>query len=190
MALGYYQRAIGVFSRRQDVEYALNELKTSGFPMDKVSIIAKDADKQDSIEGKDLNKAPGNEAGEGAAIGSVTGTALGMLGGLLAGVATVAIPGVGAVVTAGTIGSTLASTLAGGGIGAISGGIVGALAGLGIPGDRAKVYSDRFARGDYLIVVEGSSDEIRRAEMILLNNRGIEEWGIYDVGSEEPSMMR
>ncbi|MGB3694495.1 MAG: general stress protein [Spirulinaceae cyanobacterium] len=190
MALGYYQRAVGVFSRRQDIEYAINELKSSGFPMDKVSVIAKNADKEDSIEGKDLNKAPGNEAGEGAAIGSVTGTALGMLGGLLAGVATVAVPGLGAIAAAGTIGSTLASTLAGGGIGAISGGIVGALAGLGIPGNRAKVYSDRLASGDYLIIIEGSNDEVRRAEMILLNNRGIEEWGIYDVDSEESSIKR
>lgn len=40
MVLNDDKRAVGVFSSRQKAEYALNELKASGFPMDKVSIIA------------------------------------------------------------------------------------------------------------------------------------------------------
>jgi hypothetical protein len=31
MTLGNYRRAIGVFSSRRDTEYALNELRASGF---------------------------------------------------------------------------------------------------------------------------------------------------------------
>ncbi|UBF29020.1 hypothetical protein K9N68_14975 [Kovacikia minuta CCNUW1] len=50
---------------------------------------------------------------------------------------------------------------------------------MGIPEDRARVYSDRVSRGDYLVMVEGSEEEIHRAESIL-NRRGIQEWGIYD----------
>ncbi|WP_224409991.1 general stress protein [Oscillatoria salina] len=185
MALGSYRRGIGVFSNRRDVELAINELKDIGFSMNQISVVAKDVDDKDSIRGTDVNKPQGNEAKEGAEIGSVTGTALGMAGGLLAGLGTLAIPGIGPVVAAGTIGTTLATTLAGGGIGAVSGGLVGALAGLGIPSDRAQVYSDRLASGDYLIIVEGRSDEIARAEMVLLNNRGIEEWGVYDANRDE-----
>ncbi|MBW4647394.1 MAG: hypothetical protein KME06_01640 [Kastovskya adunca ATA6-11-RM4] len=188
MVLGQYRRGIGVFSRRQDAEYAMRELQEAGFPMDRVSVIAKDLDHKD-FEGTDLNKKSGNEAGEGAAIGSVTGTALGMLGGLLAGLGSLVIPGVGPVVAAGSIGTTLATTLAGGGIGAVSGGLVGALAGMGVPGHRAKVYSDRLSQGDYLVIIEGRSDEIMRAEAMLLNNRGIEEWGIYDAHKDDPAAL-
>lgn len=179
MTIGQYRRGIGVFSKKQDVEFALNELRDSGFPMDKVSVIAKD-EGDESIQGTDLNKKPGHEAVKGAEIGSVTGTVFGLLAGLLAGVSALTIPGIGTVVAAGTIVETLATTLAGAGIGAASGGLIGAFSGLGIPGDRAKVYSDRLAQGDYLIIVEGKSDEVMRAEMILLNDRGIEEWAIYD----------
>lgn len=188
MVLGQYRRAIGVFSRERDVEDALNDLQNAGFPMDRVSVIAKD--RNSTIEGKNLQQPSGHEVEKGAKVGSVTGTALGMVAGLLASAATLAIPGVGVVLAAGTVGSTIAATLAGGGVGALSGGLMGALAGLGIPGDKAKVYSDRLSQGDYLLVVEGKSDEIMRAEMILLNNRGIEEWGIYDIGGDEPLTAR
>ena len=36
-------RALGLFSNREDAEQALTELKSSGFPMDKVSVVARDA---------------------------------------------------------------------------------------------------------------------------------------------------
>jgi hypothetical protein len=183
MTLGQYRRAIGVFTREQDLEYALNDLQDAGFPMNKVSAIAKDPKK--SREGQNLIKSPGHKVDTEAKIGSVTGTACGLLTGLFASAAAITLLGIGPVLAAGTVGTTLATTLAGGGIGAVSGGLLGALAGLGIPGDKAKVYSDRLARGDYLLAIEGKIDEIMRAEMILLNNRGIEEWGIYDIPSED-----
>jgi hypothetical protein len=86
----------------------------------------------------------------------------------------------------------LATTLAGGAIGAAAGGIVGALVGLGIPEDRARVYSDRFQRGDYLVIIDGTQAEIHQAEAIL-NRRGIEEFAIYDatdVSQHRPDVDR
>lgn len=184
MVIGTYRRGIGVFSRKRDIEFALNELQTSGFPMDKVSVIARD-DGDDSIQGTDLTKQPGHEAAKGAEIGAITGTVFGLLAGVLVSVSTLTMPGVGAVVVAGTIAETLAATLAGGGIGAVSGGLIGALSGLGIPSDRAKVYSDLLTTGNYLILIEGKSDEVMRAEMLLLNDRGLKEWAIYDAQSPD-----
>lgn len=52
MTLGNYRRAIGVFSSRRDTEYALNELRASGFVMDNVSIVAKDSGDGEQISGK------------------------------------------------------------------------------------------------------------------------------------------
>lgn len=179
------QRAIGVFSTRRDVEDAFEELMASSFPLKNVSVVAKDLDPGDQISGVNMSERVGTEADTGAAVGAVTGTAAGMLGGLLAGIGALVIPGLGPVIAAGTVAATLATTLAGAGIGAAAGGLIGGLAGLGIPEDRARVYSDRLSSGDYLIVVDGSPDEIAQAETILLNNRGIEEWEIYDAGIDD-----
>lgn len=179
MALGQHKRAVGVFSSRHDAESAINELKRSGFSMNKVSIIARDADRQGDVAGVDVQDRVGNKADEGAAAGALTGGTLGGITGLLVGLGSLAIPGVGPVILAGEIGTVIASTLAGGAIGAAAGGLVGALIGLGIPEERARVYNDRVGRGHYLLIVSGSDEEIARAEAIL-NHRGIEDFGIYD----------
>jgi hypothetical protein len=179
MALGQHRRAVGVFSSRQDAEYALNELRNSGFPMERVSVIARDADRQDDMGGANVSDTVGAKADEGAGAGAVTGTVLGGLGGLLLGAGALAIPGIGPVIAAGTIGTTLATTALGAGLGAASGTLVGALSGLGIAEDRARGYSDRVSRGDYLVIVDGTDNEIRLAESIL-SNRGIQDWGIYN----------
>jgi hypothetical protein len=80
---------------------------------------------------------------------------------------------------AGAAATALATTLTGGAIGAAAGSLLGGLVGLGIPEDRAKVYSDRVDRGDYLVMAEGTDEEIDRAEAIF-RRHGIHEWGIYD----------
>jgi hypothetical protein len=80
---------------------------------------------------------------------------------------------------AGATATAIATTLSGGAIGAAAGSLVGALIGLGVPEERAHVYNDRLSRGEYLVFVDGTESEIRRAEAIL-SKRGIQEWGIYD----------
>ncbi|MCA1992356.1 MAG: histidine kinase, partial [Coleofasciculus sp. S288] len=72
-----------------------------------------------------------------------------------------------------------ASTLAGAGIGAATGGIVGALVGMGIPEERAKVYNERIKAGDYLLMVSGTENDLRRVQDIM-RDRNVEEFGIYD----------
>ncbi|QLE56321.1 general stress protein [Nostoc sp. TCL26-01] len=170
------RRAIGAFPHRRDAEAALGELRDAGFPMNRVSLIAKDASGTPGVGG---NLGQGNKADEGAKAGAATGGALGGLGGLLVGLGTLAIPGVGPVIAGGAISTALATTLAGGAIGAAAGGIVGGLAGLGIPENRARVYNDRFQRGEYLVIVDGTEAEIQHAETIL-KRRGIQEYSVFD----------
>lgn len=188
MVLGHNRRAVGTFATYQDAEMALRELQSSGFSMDRVSIVGRDmqhggdvagADMSDRISASGKQMADDTRADEGAKTGAATGGALGGLTGLLVGLGALAIPGIGPVMAGGALATALATTLAGGAIGAAAGGLVGGLVGLGIPEDRARVYSDRVSRGEYLVMVEGSDDEIRRAEAIL-RNRGIQDWGIYD----------
>lgn len=173
------RRAVGVFSTRQAAEQALQELKDSGFTMDRVSVIARDADRKDEMAGVDVRDQTGNKADDGAKVGAVSGGALGGLTGLLVGLGTLAIPGIGPILLAGAGATVLATTAAGGAIGAVAGGLAGALIGLGIPEDRARVYSDRVSQGHYLVMLDGTDAEINRAESIL-HRRGIEEYGVYD----------
>jgi hypothetical protein len=170
------RRSIGVFSHCRDAEAALAELRDAGFPMNQVSLIAKDGNAHGTVG---ADRATGNKADEGAKAGAATGGVLGGLGGLLVGLGALALPGIGPVIAGGAVATALATTLAGGAIGAAAGGIVGGLVGLGIPEDRAKVYSDRFQRGDYLVIVDGTEAQIRNAETIL-KRRGIEEFAVFD----------
>ncbi len=171
-----YKRAVGTFASRGDAEKALYKLRDSSFSMDKVSLLAKNADGKDNIAGADVKNERGeNEAPEGAGIGATTGTVLGGLGGLLVGLEELLIPGIGPFLAAGTI----ATTLAGAGLGALSGGIIGGLTGMGIPEEDAKVYGDRIDNGYYLIIVDGFEDEIDRAGSVL-NGQNIGNWKVFD----------
>lgn len=183
MVVTVRRRAVGTFSNRADIEKALHELKNSGFPMERVSVIAKDAEHRGDIAGTPTREEIGNKADEGATAGVISGGALGGLTGLLVGLGTIAIPGVGPIMLAGATATTLATTLAGAGIGAAAGGLIGALIGLGIPEERARVYHQRVERGHYLVIVEGTEAEIARAEQIF-HRYGIQEFGIYDYPNE------
>ncbi|GAX38113.1 general stress protein [Nodularia sp. NIES-3585] len=184
MVVSVRRRAVGTFSNRRDTEKALHELKNSGFVMDRVSVIAKDAEHKDNVAGTEVTERIGNKADEGATAGAMTGGAVGGITGLLVGLGTLAIPGIGPIMLAGATATTLATTLAGAGIGAAAGGLIGALIGLGIPEERAKVYHQRVEQGHYLVMVEGTDAEISRAEQVF-NRYGIEEFGVYDYPNDQ-----
>lgn len=179
--LNQHRRAVGLFPSLQDAEYALNELKNNGFSMDRVSIIARDLERHDEIAVADISAAALPEAAvEGARTGAVSGTILGSIAGLLIGLGALEIPGVGPVIAAGTLGTTLATTLAGAGFGAASGGLIGGLTGLDFEEQQDRVYSERLSRGEYLVIIDATDAEISQAES-LLSNRGIQDWGIYNI---------
>ncbi|MFN6488227.1 MULTISPECIES: general stress protein [unclassified Nostoc] len=171
--------ALGVFANSQDIEQAINELKTANFSMEKVSVIAKDVEQgenlgdaqiSDRIADQDVNTTKAvREALTASTWGSV-----------LVGLSSLALPGLGAVLAAGSVGVALVSSVAGVAVGAAANqNLLKALGDLGIPEERARVYSDRLQENYYLLILEGSEEEINRAKPILLD-RGIEYWGVYD----------
>ncbi|MEA5570283.1 general stress protein [Calothrix sp. UHCC 0171] len=184
MVVNIHKRAVGVFSRRQDAENALHELKNSGFPMERVSVIAQEKDHRDNIAGAEVREKVGNQADEGASLGAATGGTVGGLTGLLIGLGTLAIPGIGPIMLAGATATAIATTIAGAGIGAAAGGLLGGLIGLGIPETEARSYNTRVERGDYLVIIDGTDAEIAHAEQILRlgdrKYRPIEDFAIYD----------
>lgn len=180
--IGEYRYAIGTFSNHQDAELALHKLKDSGFEMSKISIIANDVNSHSDLagakQGNQLSDVD-NKADEGATKGLISGSTVGGLTGLLVGLGLVAIPGVGPVVMAGAAATAIASTLTGSAIGAVTGGVFGGLIGLGIPKDRAQIFSDRVAQGDYLAMVDDVTDEEFRLAESIFRQHGIHEWSIY-----------
>ena len=185
MVVNQYKRAAGLYYSRDEAEAAVRALKHGGYDMDRISVIARDADQ---VAGQDTTKEVGNKADEGATKGALTGGALGGLTGLLVGLGTLAIPGVGPILLAGEVATALATTAAGAGIGAAAGGLIGALIGLGIPEEKAKIYSDRVGKGSFLVMVTGTGAEIDRAATIM-RQHGVEEFDIYDIpGAKTPAV--
>jgi hypothetical protein len=184
MVVSDKRRAVGVFSKRQEAEQALNELKASGFSMDNVSVIARDADQGEQLGGAEISDRIGNKdvgAGTGVVGEIATESALGSV---LVGLGSVAIPGVGLVIAAGSVATALIATVASTGIEAAAfSGLVKAVADLGIPEEQARIYSDRLHKGHYLVILDGTEDEIRSAEATL-SNRGIQDWGIFDFSGD------
>jgi hypothetical protein len=190
MIVDTQERAVGVFSTYREVVDALNELRSRGFAMNKISVMGKDMDglpQNNSVGDVHLQDiADVTQADEGAKTGAIAGGSVGGLTGLLVGLGSLAIPGIGPIMLAGAAATAVATTLAGGAIGAAAGTFVGALVGLGIPEDSAEVYQGYITQGDYLILVDGTESEVRQAESIL-KDRSVREWATYPV-TRPPAM--
>lgn len=192
------QRAVGSFPSYDKIELALHELKGNGFFMDRVSVIGKDIDHHAELTGANVGDhvintdeldSHDNKSGETAADGAIAGASIGGFAGLLVGLGGLLIPGVGPVMLAGATATAIATALSGGAIGALAGSLAGSLIGLGIPEDRARLYGDRVAKGDYLVIIEGSESDIALAESIL-NKHGIDNWYVYDLPTTSVPTMR
>src|SRR5438874_12018188 len=106
----------GIFSTKQQVETAVDEMKREGFRNADISFLFP------YNEGaKDFALEKGTKTPEGAAAGATSGADLGGTLGWLAGIGVLAIPGLGPFIAAGPIIELL------GGVGAAVGGVTGAL---------------------------------------------------------------
>lgn len=168
---------VGVFDGVAQAEQAINDLKVAGFTPDSISVVTKDR----SInvpEGVDT----GNEAAQGALVGSLGGGTLGaVLGWLLAG-GTALIPGIGPVIAAGVFGATAAGALIGGTLG----GITGALAGSGVPEDEAAEYEEHVRGGRTLVTVSAANGHQLEAATNIFDRNDATGTRYYDVAQPGP----
>jgi hypothetical protein len=174
MASNTLKRAIGLFSDRDRAEQALIELKSMGFPCNKISAIAKTSEQNVSTNLHNTSQ-PSLTRAEGAKAGAVAGSAVGGLLTLAAGLSVLLIPGFGPALA---VESLIATILGSGAVAAVTG-LYGGLRGWLVPDEQAKIYSDRVDRGDYLVAIEATENEIRIAEPVL-KRWGISNWHIYD----------
>jgi hypothetical protein len=162
MVVERHKRTFGIFLNYQALEQALNKLSSSGFLMEQISVVVKQADIDEQLGG--AGEFFCYQAQTGTAT-SVVGSLLGAICGCLVGIGILAVPGVGPFIAVGTSGTALTMTLAGAGIGVVSSGLISTLNGSEITLDRV----DRNCRSqtEYLVVVNGTDDEVRHADSIL-----------------------
>jgi len=84
MANGQIKHAIGTFPNRQSAEQALMELRNTGFPMNRISVIAKNSAPDKQLGGEDTSERTLTRS-EGVKVGAALGAAMGGLPVLLAG---------------------------------------------------------------------------------------------------------
>ncbi|MBW4561218.1 MAG: hypothetical protein KME32_08660 [Mojavia pulchra JT2-VF2] len=173
------KHGLGVFAKAQEVEPAINALKESGFPIEQVSIIGKNVEQGDRLAEAEMSDRIGDQdVNATGAVGDTLSAAT--WGTLLLGMSSLALPGLGAVLAAGSVGVALVTSIGGVAVAAsATQNLVKALANLGIPEERASVYSDRLQQSYYLLILNGTHEELNRAESIL-REHDIQNWGIYD----------
>lgn len=133
---------------------AVTTLKQAGYTSKNLSIIGRADKARDAakLSDKEIINVAGAEVGAGVTLGSVLGA--------LAGVGIFAIPGLGFLYGAGA----LVGAIAGFDIGLVAGGVASALTVAGIKVAETKKYDDYIKDGNMLVIVQGSADEVKKAE--------------------------
>lgn len=172
MVSGQHRCAIGTLANGLDAKQVFNELKRAGVPIPHISIVP--IDSKDIAYKEELGEAEISDSIEddpqeemGAMAATIVGSLLGAIGGCLAGLGLLLIPEVGFFVVVGTWGTPLLTTVAGAGIGAASGGLLNAVAGMDTSENRVEVNFEHDSKAEYLVMVEGTDEEVNQAESIL-----------------------
>ena len=159
--------AVGIFSSHHDAESAVKELQKAGYDMQKLSVIGKDYHTEENVIGY-------YNVGDRMAAWGRFGLFWGWLWGLLFGSAFFIIPGLGAVMVGGPLVSwiigALETAFVAGGITALG----GALASIGIPQNSVVQYETALKADKFILIVNGTEQEIESAKGILIENKADE----------------
>lgn len=161
---------IAVYNTHDDAVIAAKELKDAGYSTERVSIIGKSEKltREERIANdKQITKTEGTDVGVGAAVGSALG--------ILTGVGVFAIPGFGFLFGAGA----LVGAIAGFDIGLLGGGIFAALSISAVKDHHAKNYDTHLHQGRFLLIIQGSEEEVTRAKNILESHAKHEELDVH-----------
>jgi len=146
MTLSFDQAVVAGYRSHHEAETAVRLLAKDGLPMDKISIIGRDFETREDVQGF---YRPADAALEGAG----TGAWFGGLFGLLVGTGLFILPVIGPVLVLGPLAGLVAGAIGGAGVGALVSGLVF----LGVPQDQAIKYQERIQAGEFLVVVHGGS---------------------------------
>lgn len=172
MVSGQHRCAVGTLANGLNAKQVFNELKRAGVPIPHISIVpidSKDIAYKEEFGEVEISDSIEDDPQEemGAMAATIVGSLLGAIGGCLAGLGLLLVPEVGFFVFVGTWGTPLLTTVAGAGIGAASGGLINAVAGMDTGENRVEVNFEHNSNTEYLVMVEGTDEEVNQAESIL-----------------------
>ena len=150
------QAVVAVYPTHEQAEAAVRQLQHAGLPMNAISIIGRNWQVREDVQGY---YHPGDAVREGA----TSGAWVGGLFGLLLGFGLFVIPVAGTILVLGPLGGLIAGALSGAGIGALAGGLMS----LGIPKDQALKYQSRLEAGEFLVVAHGAPEIVTQANQVL-----------------------
>jgi hypothetical protein len=174
-----HKNGLGMFANLQQIESALDRLKSAGVNMNNVSVVVPQTD-SDSPQLKALTTpvvqsehefTGGSKTESVPQVAAKAGAVGTVVGGVVAALTTLAFPAFsGAVV--------LVGMATGAFYGAVSGGLLSGEGGLEISETQAQHYEDLLAQGQYLLTVKGTDAEIDRSESVL-RAANIQDWMIF-----------
>lgn len=151
---------VAMFEKHSDAEAAVKQLQRAGFDMQKLSIVGKGYHTDEHVIGY-------FNAGDRMMFWGQEGAFWGALWGLLLGSAFITLPGIGPLLIAGPLVGWMVAALEGavivGGLSALG----GALASIGVPNNSILQYETEIKAGKFMMIVNGTPDEVTRAEELL-----------------------
>jgi hypothetical protein len=146
----------GVFRSQSDAERALTQIRSTGLPEDRITLLTPANGKRE--QGSTEQAPPvvaAEQPGMGKAVGAVLGTAAGMSGGPL--IVAALMPGVGPITAIGLLGGAILAAV-GATIGAVAGGKVENAMTEGLPEDELFVYEDALRKGRSVLITLADDD--------------------------------
>jgi gas vesicle protein len=173
MILDQHLQTVGIYTSAQKAVEALDGLILKGFPLVKIFLLGpSDVAPQKSLEMSKLIKQErfGTVTGtiNGLTKGFFLGNMTGSVVGIALGLGLLCLPGLGQVALSWAIIFTAISS----GMGTVTGGIIGSLIALGLSEAQMKEYNNLISQGKFLIVIEGTKEEIASAREILRAQKG------------------
>lgn len=158
---------VAIYDTHDEAERAITMLEKAGFNMKSLSIVGRDYHSEEKVHGY-------YNTGDRVKFWGKTGAFWGGLWGILFGSAFLFVPGLGPLVVGGPLVHAIIGGLEGaaltGGLGALG----GALYSIGIPKDSIIKYETALKADRFLLVVQGSPEEVKRAQKILDVSKDVE----------------
>jgi hypothetical protein len=177
MLLGTPKHGIASLSTREDVEAAIKSLESSNFPIKQVTVVKQQLESGDEDIAVTQDKFIDSKSTSSSTKAAATAGAVGGVAGILMGLGALMLPGIGSIAVLG-VNSALVGMATGGAYGVVAGTLMGAALGSDISEEESKQYGDRLAQGEYLMIIEGSKEELDLAKSVIKNEK-IEDWNIY-----------
>jgi uncharacterized membrane protein len=152
--------AVAVYATHDEAETAIKSLQKSGFDMKKLSIVGKDFQTEEHAVGY-------YNTGDRVKFWGKKGAFWGGLVGILFSSAFLVIPIVGHIIVLGPLVSSIIGGLEGAAVVGSTSALFGALSGLGIPKDSVIQYENDVKAGRFLVLAQGSEEEVARAKTLL-----------------------